>query len=411
VSGCNDAVESKFAAADFVMRTYRGISVLNASGIVQQRTAHDFDRPLLIVSDRRKRKAKSADPPTHEKTTAGFFWSGLNTELRHSLVGMVRAEPPHALKVGRGEKHEHDIEKMARREEAVQKLLNATVERYAAALELYDVWANPEQSVRDAAALEGMTETEQIAELRRQIEMRTVGLGWTEFETKWGYSTDAKKEKVADLRRMLVEDILPHEAALRRLKKLPKAAVPPQLKPRALKVLGTEDADALRLEAENLFNLDSLLPKVEAARSRREAQGISDRVEIAPPREAPAFDTNLVGKRLEVCWPYKENGKTVKIWASGTVKRVADGLTDARSKKAQKVLPAGAILWAWDADPDYKEVAGEKWLFLLPKRWNKHVQYAWRYDPCELGVRSGAKPPPAAPRVECGASDDDYLTE
>jgi len=161
----------------------------------------------------------------------------------------------------------------------------------------------------------------------------------------------------------------------------------------------------------SLFNVSNLLAKAEAERKRREAAGISDSVEAAQQKEAPPFDTRLVGKRLEVCWPYKESGKVVKIWASGTVKRVADGLTDARSKKAQKVLPAGAILWAWDADPDYKEVAGEKWLFLLPKRWNKHVQYAWRYDPCELGVRSGAKPPPAAPRVECGASDDDYLTE
>ena len=54
----------------------------------------------------------------------------------------------------------------------------------------------------------------------------------------------------------------------------------------------------------------------------------------------PPFDTKLVGKRIEICWPYKVDGKTVKIWASGTVKRVADGLTDTRSKTAQKVLPA-----------------------------------------------------------------------
>ena len=46
VDGTNDAVENKFASADFVMRTYRNISVLNTSGQVQQRTAHDFDRPL-----------------------------------------------------------------------------------------------------------------------------------------------------------------------------------------------------------------------------------------------------------------------------------------------------------------------------------------------------------------------------
>ena len=93
------------------------------------------------------------------------------------------------------------------------------------------------------------------------------------------------------------------------------------------------------------------------------------------------------------------------------VKRVADGLTDTRSKKAQKVLPAGAVLWAWDADPEYDEPAGEKWLFLLPKRWNKHVQYAWRYDPCELAPQGRPQPAPAGPRVECCVSDDEYLTE
>ena len=62
--------------------------------------------------------------------------------------------------------------------------------------------------------------------------MRTVALGWTEFETRWGYSTDEKKQKVTQLREMLIKDILPHEVSMRRLKKLPKAAVPPQLKPR-----------------------------------------------------------------------------------------------------------------------------------------------------------------------------------
>ena len=63
----------------------------------------------------------------------------------------------------------------------------------------------------------------------------------------------------------------------------------------------------------------------------------------------------------------------------------------------------------------YVRVAGEKWLFLLPKRWNKHVQYAWqyawRYAPRELNPESDAAPLESAPRVELGASDDEYLTE
>ena len=37
--------------------------------------------------------------------------------------------------------------------------------------------------------------------------------------------------------------------------------------------------------------------------------------------------------------------------------RVADGLTDKRSKQARTVLPGGALLWAWDADPEFDEAA------------------------------------------------------
>ena len=48
-------------------------------------------------------------------------------------------------------------------------------------------------------------------------------------------------------------------------------------------------------------------------------------------------------------------------------------------------MPAGALLWAWDADPEFDEAAGEQWLILLPKKWNKHVHYGWRFDPRELG--------------------------
>ena len=83
------------------------------------------------------------------------------------------------------------------------------------------------------------------------------------------------------------------------------------------------------------------------------------------------------------------------IWSTGTVKRIADGLTDQRSKRARAILPGGALLWAWDADPDFDEQAGEQWLILLPQKWNPktHKQvYSWRYDPRELGAASGSTP-------------------
>ena len=64
------------------------------------------------------------------------------------------------------------------------------------------------------------------------------------------------------------------------------------------------------------------------------------------------------------------------------------------------------------ADPDYNEAAGEmKWLVLLPGKWNKQVQYAWRFDPCELRPPGTPCPPPRAPRFEARAPDDEFLDE
>ena len=45
-----------------------------------------------------------------------------------------------------------------------------------------------------------------------------------------------------------LEDIIPHERAMRTKKRLPAAAVPPQLKPRTLKVLGTEACESYAFE-------------------------------------------------------------------------------------------------------------------------------------------------------------------
>ena len=82
----------------------------------------------------------------------------------------------------------------------------------------------------------------------------------------------------------------------------------------------------------------------------------------------------------------------------GRVARVADGLTDKRSSRAQKVLPAGAVLWAWDADPAFDEPAGEQWLMLLPKKWNRQQHYGWRYDPREFGAARAAPERPQCVR-------------
>lgn len=231
--------------------------------------------------------------------------------------------------------------------------------------------------------------------LRKQIEMRVIGLGWTQFATRWSSNKDSKIGTVSHLRALLIE-ILEHEVTARRMKELPDEAALPQQVSRDLGQLGAVDEDAMEIEKRALFSAEELDAKSDAAMQRRVEAGISDSVEDlnagVNSGNAPAFDQALVGKRLEVLWPYqdKDSGARTLIWASGRVARVADGLTDKRSPRAQTVLPAGMVLWAWDADPEFDEPAGEKWLALLPKKWNQQQLYSWRFDPREFAAQAPA---------------------
>lgn len=116
--------------------------------------------------------------------------------------------------------------------------------------------------------------------------------------------------------------------------------------------------------------------------------------------EAPPFDSELAGKWLEICWSYtnKDTNEKVLVWSTGRVARVADGLTDKRSARAKKLLPAGALLWQWEADPEFEEAAGEQWMILLPKKWKQTTLYGWRFDPRELSGAARTQERPERPR-------------
>ena len=47
-------------------------------------------------------------------------------------------------------------------------------------------------------------------------------------------------------------------------------------------------------------------------------------------------------------------------------------------------------------------------MVLPPDKYNKHVQYAWRFDPCELGPQGQRKPRPRAPLFEDCVTDDEF---
>ena len=196
------------------------------------------------------------------------------------------------------------------------------MERYAYAKELFAAWAAP-GGQRATSALQVVKalhdgkpvpnyphgrpkpEAQQLEFLRYQIEMRVLGLGWSEYATRWSSAADSRIGTVAHLTKLL-EELIKEETARKRfppdsVSGLPTEAAPPQLAAGGSTQLGTLDADAVEVRSTTRFNSDELKRKAEAEVERRIAAGISDDTEWRQPEEAPAFDSALVGKRLEVC--------------------------------------------------------------------------------------------------------------
>ena len=356
----NDRVESNFGAYDYVGHVFRGTSVENLSGLTQQMRNHDFERPVLTWHDRRRAKPSSDDEPP---PSAGFYHRLPSARLQESLVEYARKEAPRARVAAKTDLEAHDEAKLARREERVVTLLNKAVEDYAYSKELFGAWQADtlawRTTARDvrpgevvisdakwAAFVKGKPESEALMFLRKQIDMRVLGCGLSQFATRWSSNKDSKIGTVTHLCKLLHE-ILDHETTARRMHELPEEAALPQQVRRNLGQLGTVDEDAAEVEKRALFSAEELGRKADAAMQRRIEAGVSDSVEDlnggVNRGAAPAFDQALVGKRLEVLWPYtdKDTGKRILIWASGSVTRVADGLSDKRSARAMQDCPAG----------------------------------------------------------------------
>eukprot|EP00965_Chrysotila_dentata_P108891 3597346-Pleurochrysis_carterae.AAC.1 len=80
------------------------------------------------------------------------------------------------------------------------------------------------------------------------------------------------------------------------------------------------------------------------------------------------------------------------MWCEGEVESVADGTSDKRSHRARTLLPAGALKMKWPEDAEREEPENFAWIILHPGKWNRDVQYAWRWAPSELERTSNRHP-------------------
>ena len=391
----NDTVESNFGGYDYVLRCFRGISVQAASGVAQQMRMHHFDAASSVAHN-------GQGNPDERKL--GFFHQ-LPQSMQFSLVEWARTERAESRRIERADKKEQDEYRKVRREQNLQEQLDKLIDSYTTSLQRFQAYELRAVKTSGAvtARLEQMVhadgrpkEAPQKAYLREQIEMRVLGLGWTQFETAWSSGKDKHIGSIAHLRKHL-DEILVHEMGQRRLKRIPTEAAAPEMKARTMKELGTATCDSKELAAKALFSVEEVRLAAIAEQARRDEAGEDDVLEREQPEDPPPLDDSLVGKRLEICWKYysTETDEPLLIWSPCEVVKVADGTSDKASERCKKMLPAGAVLvkWAEDKDREEKETLG--WKVLLPKKFNKHTQYGWRYDPRD--VPRAAPAPPVAP--------------
>ena len=396
VSNCT--VESNFACYDYVLRCFRSIGVDAAAAVAQQMRMHHFDTASAV------QRSGRGSP---EERQLGYFHA-LPDAMKESLVEWARRARAGSRKVERADMVEQAEYHRVRREQNLQEQLDKLVDVYTTAVKRFHAYeisgaktkAEVTRRLAEMVHQDGSPKVApQKAYLKEQIEMRVLGLGWTQFATAWSSAKDAHVGTIAHLQKLL-EEILIYEMSQRRLQRIPTEAAPPEMKARTMKELGTATCDAQELAAQSLFSVEEVRLAAVAEQARRDEALEDDPVEREQPPDAPPLDTSLVGTRLEVCWKYfsTETNEPLLIWSPGQVIKVADGTSDKASARCKSILPAGMVLLKWAEDPDRNEKETQSWKVLLPQKFNKQVLYGWRYDPRDVPRAAPLRQPEARAR-------------
>lgn len=243
----NDTVESNFGTYDANLKIFGTAAPENLSGMAQQARSKDFHQGNFVRSDRRKRKVAEDELGANvgaDASDIGFF-NTLPAEMKEAIVTVARKNRKASRDQAKKDWDEQLAYRRERRQDNLVTALNAAVQRYANALELYDAWKahGVPNMATVTAKLRGKSEAAKLLYLRNEIEMRVIGCGWVQFDMRWSSLTDETVGSIASLT-ILLKDILIYEAKCRDTNDLPTEAAVPQQRFRKMKELGNMAADA-----------------------------------------------------------------------------------------------------------------------------------------------------------------------
>lgn len=318
--GChatNDALaESVFGTYDMILRRCPGISMEAASAVSQSVRSQ-----VLAFGDHVAHRKSSCKP--EQQPFVGYLYS-LPEKEQESLVELARVTVKEFRDLDGVDHKSLDEYHQTRRKTNEANELDALFTQYALALSFFERWCKrgvekPSEieatlrsygdrtqvscgcirsspfvwclliPARDTLRAFAPCSQEKLDWLREQVEMRSVGLSWSDWKTPWSSSKD---EYVGTVEHLTVhlKEVLTAEQGLRRCGELPSKSrallsvddlhsecPAPQMQRKTFKKLGTPTVQATSLSSDRTeLTREQLLAAAERRRAELEAAGEID---------------------------------------------------------------------------------------------------------------------------------------
>ena len=199
--------------------------------------------------------------------------------------------------------------------------------------------------------------------LKENIMIRVKGFGWEWCRHQW--SKDGRKytvEELANYLRRIIKEEKNHEIPIEPVPNVPQRV--------NLPILGTQTECAKELDRKYMTDDDKFKRSARKIQKRRETKGEGSIYASMQPFARPAL-CDLVNERIDYLSAFQIAGQREPElrWCQGGVIAVLD-----RKKPTVRVL--------WDEMPDCTgwETSQETDVILLPTKWNKNKEGAWRMD-------------------------------
>uniref|UniRef100_A0A6S9ZF86 Uncharacterized protein n=1 Tax=Chrysotila carterae TaxID=13221 RepID=A0A6S9ZF86_CHRCT len=294
----NDAVEGNFGRFDHVLHRFRGVSTESASGVAQQLKMHDFDEGDMATH-------RKGNHGVSERRAVGYFYTLPRAEQEAAVRAGMQMRAGARIEARRDLAEQQAYFRL-KREQASQKQLAKLVAEYTKAMAAFDKYSAPGRAAPTLAAVHARLKklssaASQHAYLREQIEMRVLGLGLAEHAISWSLAGAQRSNEELFT---VLHNMLKAEAQLRTDGALPTEAVPPRMRPKNFKKLGSPTADAEELMTVDQIDASQLRSAADAARTANDEELVTDAVQDRQPSEPPPFDAWPVGHKIEVRWCY-----------------------------------------------------------------------------------------------------------